>query len=123
MIYTYSLIIIFLISFILKFHVIIIGINNNLNQLNDHINILFEETNQKIQEKLNLCKKKIKDFILRTNTDRYHIKNSVFELEEYLINNYNLIIIKFHSSNKNFKVIKDIDANTIKINNYNYSIL
>lgn len=60
---------------------------------------------------------------MRTNTDRYHIKNSVFELEEYLINNYNLIIIKFHSSNKNFKVIKDIDANTIKINNYNYSIL
>lgn len=128
MIYTYSLIIIFLISFILKFYVIIIGINNNLNQLNDHINNLFEETNQKIQEKLNLCKKKIKDFILRTNTDRYHIKNSVFELEESLINNYddfiiNLIIIKFPSSNKNFKVIKDIDTNTIKINYYNYSIL
>lgn len=128
MIYTYSLIIIFLISFILKFYVIIIGINNNLNQLNDHINNLFEETNEKIQEKLNLCKKKIKDFILRTNTDRYHIKNSVFELEESLINNYddfiiNLIIIKFPSSNKNFKVIKDIDTNTIKINYYNYSIL
>lgn len=128
MIYTYSLIIIFLISFILKFHVIIIGINNNLNQLNDHINILFEETNQKIQEKLNLCKKKIKDFIFRTNTERYHIKNSIFDLEESLINSYddfiiNLIIIKFPSSNKNFKVIKDIDENTIKINYYNYSIL
>ncbi len=128
MIYTYSLIIIFLISFILKFYVIIIGINNNLNQLNDHINNLFEETNEKIQEKLNLCKKKIKDFILRTNTDRYHIKNSVFELEESLINNYddfiiNLIIIKFPTSNKNFKVIKDIDTNKIKINYYNYSIL
>ncbi len=127
MIYTYSLIIIFLISFIFKFYVIIIGINNNLNQLNDHINNLFEETNQKIQEKLNLCKKKIKDFILRTNTDRYHIKNSVFDLEESLINNYddfiiNLIIIKFPSCNKNFKVIKNVDTNTIKINYYNYSI-
>ena len=74
-------------------------------------------------EKLNMCKKKIKDFIIKNNSERLHLKNSIFDIEETISNNQeifliNLAMLKFPSSHNNIKINK-INLNTINVNYYN----
>lgn len=77
-------------------------------------------------EKLNICKKKIKDFIIKSNSERLHLKNSIFDIEETISNNQeifliNLAMLKFPSSHNNIKINK-INLNTINVNYYNFSV-
>lgn len=89
------------------------------NKLNVNLNLF--------QDKLNICKRKIKEFIIKTNSERLYLKNSIFDIEDNISNNYrdfiiNLIIIKFPSANNNFKI--DINnPNIIYLKYYNYSLL
>jgi hypothetical protein len=77
---------------------------------------MITKVNNGLINKLNVCKKRIKDFTLKVNTERYHIINNVNDLEENFI--INLIISKYPSSNPNFKVLKNDDAISIKYHNY-----
>jgi len=98
-----SLIVFF--SFILKFQLLIVGINKSLIEINDGINY-----------KLNLCKKRIKDFILKVNNERYYIRNDIDDNHDTTI--MNIIISKYPSSNPNFKIIKTDDIINIRFHNY-----
>lgn len=78
-------------------------------------------------DKLNICKRKIKDFIIKTNSERLYLKNSIFDIEDNISNNYrdfiiNLIIIKFPSANNNFQIDTN-NPNIINLKYYNYSLL
>ena len=108
----YFVIIVFLSIFICNIYFLTNKFNNNL--------ISF-------QDKLNICKKKIKEFIIKTNSERLYLKNSIFDIEDNISNNYrdliiNLIIIKFPSANNNFQ-IDTSNPNIINLKYYNYSLL
>lgn len=78
--------------------------------------IAITKVNNGLIGKLNVCKKRMKDFTLKVNNERYQIINNLQDLEENFI--INLIISKYSSSNPNFIVIKNEDAISIKYHNY-----
>lgn len=78
--------------------------------------IAITKVNNGLIGKLNVCKKRMKDFTLKVNNERYQIINNLQDLEENFI--INLIISKYPSSNPNFIVIKNEDAISIKYHNY-----
>lgn len=105
MFYTYLLLIFFIFSFITKCSYIIIDIN----------------------DKLNLCKKKIKEFIVKTNFEKFHIKKLILKIQDILMNNndkylINLILMKFPSGNNNYRINNE-NPNIITINYYDYSLI
>ncbi len=86
-----------------------------------HINLI------SFQDKLNICKRKIKDFFAKSTSRQLYLKKSIFDIKNNINNNYrdfiiNLIIIKFPAANNNFK-IDTINSNIINLKYYNYSLL
>lgn len=69
----------------------------------------------------NTCKKKIKDFTLKVNKQRYDIINNIDKLEENML--INVIIGKYPCCNPNFKINKDDDNELINIKFHNYSLI
>lgn len=78
--------------------------------------IMITKVKNSLISRLNVCKKKIKDYTLKMTTERYHIINNFNDLEENFI--INLVISKYSSSNPKFRVFKDDDIITIKYHNY-----
>jgi len=104
-----------LLSFMIRFQLLISNINYD-----------FQNLNSILTDKFNICKKKIKDFILKTNNDKYIIKNNINEIEDIVNENYedliiNIILMKYQFSNSNFKIIRN--NSFIIIKHHNFSLL